>query len=304
MILSASRRTDIPALYTEWLVRRLRAGYCEVQNPLNPRQVTRISLLPQDVDTVVFWTRSPRAMLSRLPELDSRDLHYYFQFTVCGYGAPIDGKSPSVATAVDTFRRLASRIGPGKVIWRYDPIVFSETTGVDFHLRNFEAICNALKGFTLRCVVSIWDEYRKLAKRLAALSGQGIHFRQPQGEELDRLMPRLAQICAANGLEIASCAEDLDLAPYGVKRGKCVDDDLIHRLFGIAVCHRKDSGQRPACGCVQSRDLGVYNSCLFGCVYCYATSCFRTAAANYRQHDPDAASLIPVGEAYLGTTFT
>ena len=295
MIISASRRTDIPAFYAEWLVRRLRAGYCEVPNPMNPRQVTRISLLREDVDVVVFWTRSPRAMLSRLSELDSRDLRYYFQFTLCGYGAPIDGKNPSVATAVETFQRLASRVGPDKVIWRYDPIVFSEATGVDFHLRNFEAICSALKDYTRRCVVSIWDEYRKLAQRLETLGLQGIHFRQPLREELERLIPRLARTCAANGMEIVSCAEDLDLAPYGVKRGKCVDDDLIQRVFGIEVCHRKASGQRRACGCVESRDIGAYNSCLFGCVYCYATSCFRAAAANYRRHDPDAATLIPVG---------
>ena len=297
MIISASRRTDIPAFYAEWFLRRLRAGYCEVPNPFNPRQVARISLLPEDVSVVVFWTRSPRAMLSRLSELDSRGLCYYFQFTLCGYGGPIDGKSPSVATAVEIFRRLASRIGPGKVIWRYDPIVFSEATGVDFHLRNFEAISNALKGFARRCVVSIWDEYRKLAQRLETLSLQGIHLQQPQRAELDRLIPRLADICAANGMEIVSCAEELDLVPYGVQRGKCIDDELIRRVFGINVSHRKDSGQRAACGCVQSRDIGVYDSCLFGCVYCYATSCFRAAIANYRRHDPDAAALIPVGLA-------
>jgi hypothetical protein len=294
MIISASRRTDIPAFYSEWLVRRLRAGFCEVQNPMNLRQVSRISLLSQDVELIVFWTRSPRAMLGRLAELDRRDLRYYFQFTVCGYGAPIDGKSPSVATAVDTFQRLASRIGPGKVIWRYDPIVFSEVTDVDFHLSNFEKISSSLKGYTSRCVVSIWDLYRKLGQRLQTLELQGIHFRQPQGEELDRLIPGLVQLCSANGMEIVSCAEDVDLVRYGVRQGKCVDDDLIRRVFGINVCHQKDGSQRPACGCVQSRDIGAYDSCLFGCVYCYATRCFRTAAANYRKHDPEAASLIPV----------
>lgn len=294
MIISASRRTDIPAFYAEWFVRRVREGYCEVQNPMNPKQVTKVSLLPEDVDVVVFWTRSPRSMLSRLSELDGRGLRYYFQFTLCDYGAPIDGKNPSVATAVDAFKRLTSHTGADRVIWRYDPIVFSKATGVDFHLRNFEAIADSLKGFTKRCVVSIWDNYRKLARRLETLDSHGIHFRQPQREELDRLIPRLAQICAANGMEIVSCAEEVDLVSYGVKRGKCVDDDLIRRIFEIEVCPRKDGAQRPACGCVQSRDIGVYNSCLFGCMYCYATTCFRTAAANHRRHDPDSPTLMPL----------
>ncbi len=295
MIISASRRTDIPAFYAEWFVRRVRAGYCEVPNPMNPRQVTRIPLLPAEVDAIIFWTRSPRAMLPRLAELDARELRYYFQFTLCGYGPPIEARNPPTAVAVDTFRRLSSRLGPDRVIWRYDPLVFSEVATVDFHLRNFESIAGALKGYTHRCVLSIWDHYRKLASRLGDLASQGVHLRQPIREEIARLIPHLAEVCAAHGMEIVSCAEEVDLVPYGVKRGKCIDDELIRRLFGIDVCHKKDGTQRPACGCVQSRDIGIYNSCLFGCAYCYATTSFSAAAANHRKHSPDSAVLIPVG---------
>ena len=295
MIISASRRTDIPAFYAEWFVRRVRAGYCEVPNPMNPRQVARVSLLPEEVDAIVFWTRSPRAMLPRLAELDVRKLRYYFQFTVCGYGPPIEVRNPPTPTAIDTFRRLASRLGSDQVIWRYDPLVFSETTTVDFHLRNFESIATSLKGYTHRCVLSIWDNYRKLASRLEGLTSHGVHLRQPAQAEIATLIPRLAEVCTGHGMEIVSCAEEVDLVPYGVKRGKCIDDELIQRLFGIDVCHKKDGAQRPACGCVQSRDIGIYNSCLFGCAYCYATSSFTAAAANHRRHDPDAAALIPFG---------
>ena len=292
MIISASRRTDIPAFYSEWFVRRVQAGYCEVPNPVNPRQIARISLLPQDVDAVVFWTRSPMPLLSRLSELDALGLHYYFQFTLCGYGPPIEGCNPPTASSIEAFKRLSSRVGAGRVIWRYDPIVFSEATTIDFHLRNFEFLSTALKGCTRRCVVSIWDNYRKLASRLEALGEQGIHFRQPAQAELDRLMPRLAEVCAANAMEIVSCAEEVDLERFGVRRGKCVDDELIQRLFGHEVCHKKDGAQRPACGCVESRDIGMYNTCSFGCSYCYATTSFSAAAANRRSHNPDAVSLL------------
>ena len=297
MIISASRRTDIPAFYAEWFVRRVRAGYCEVPNPMNPRQVARISLLPEEVDAIVFWTRSPRALLPRLAALEARGLRYYFQFTLCGYGPPIETRNPPTATAIATFRRLSSQLGPDRVIWRYDPLVFSNVTPVDFHLRNFESLAMALKDYTHRCVLSIWDNYRKLANRLEALTAQGVHLRQPTQEEIGALIPRLAGVCAAHGMEAVSCAEEVDLVPYGVERGKCIDDELIHRLFGIEVCHKKDGAQRPACGCVQSRDIGIYNSCLFGCAYCYATTSFTAAADNHRRHNPDSAALIPCGHS-------
>ncbi len=297
MIISASRRTDIPAFYAEWFMRRVRAGYCEVPNPMNPRQVARISLVPEDVDAIVFWTRSPAPLLPRLAELDALGLHYYFQFTLCGYGSPIEQKNPSVANAIDAFKRLSSRIGPQRVIWRYDPLVFSEVTTVNFHLKNFENLAAALKGFTDRCVVSVWDNYRKLTRRLEALSAQGLHLRQPGEGELDSLMPCLVELCRGNGMEIVSCAEEIDLERYGVKRGKCVDDELIRRLFGIEVSPKKDGAQRSACACVQSRDIGMYDTCRFGCSYCYATTSFPAADANHQKHDRDSASLIPSARA-------
>lgn len=297
MIISASRRTDIPASYAEWFVRRVRAGFCEVPNPMNPTQVSRISLRPEDVDVFVFWTRSPRALSVRLHELDCAQYRYYFLYSLLGYGPPIEENNPSLETALETFRRLSSMIGPERVIWRYDPIVFSNRTGVDFHLRNFETLSTALSGQTRRCVVSIWDDYRKLGKRLDILAVRGIQLRQPTSPELDRLMPQLAQLAAANGMEIVSCAEQLDLTRYGIGRGKCVDNDLLRRLFGLEVCATKDPSQRAVCGCVKSRDIGTYDTCLFGCSYCYATTDFDKAEANHRKHNPNLPSLLPTGRA-------
>lgn len=293
MIISASRRTDIPAFYSDWLMQRIRAGFCDVPNPINPAQVARISLRPEDVDAFVFWTRSPRALLARLPELDQAQYRYYFQYSLLNYGPPIEEHSPSLQTALETFRRLSSMLGPDRVIWRYDPIVFSNQTTVDFHLRNFERLAGALRQRTRRCVVSIWDEYRKLGKRLQLLASQGIQLHQPAACELDRLMPQLAHIAAANGMELVSCAEDHDFNRYGIPKGKCIDNDLIARLFGVEVCPTKDPSQRPVCGCVKSRDIGAYNTCVLGCSYCYATSDFEKARANRLRHDPECCSLLP-----------
>jgi hypothetical protein len=177
-------------------------------------------------------------------------------------------------------------------VWRYDPIVFTEKTPADYHRRRFAWIASQLAGYTRRCVVSIVDEYRKIERRMKALAGQGAGLRECEDAEFDRLMRDLAGLAASSGLEIVSCAEELDLSAYGIRRGKCVDDDLIKQAFGLDVCRRKDPSQRKACGCVVSRDIGMYESCLYGCPYCYATASFPRARENYRRHDPRSPSLL------------
>ena len=277
MIISASRRTDIPAFYADWFVNRIRAGYCIVPNPFNPNQVSRVALGPEDVDVIVFWTRNPRPLMRHLAELDARGYRYYFQYTLLDNPRPIDPHVPTLEASLATFRELADRIGPERIIWRYDPIVWSNVTGLEFHRQTYERIAQTLRGHTHRSVISLLDIYRKAEKRLKALAQQGIELATPDEGDLGKLMRALAELAAANGMEITSCAEPIDLRPFGVRPGKCVDDEYIQRVFGVDVTHDKDPSQRPACGCVASRDIGMYNSCLFGCAYCYATSNFERA---------------------------
>lgn len=310
MIISASRRTDIPAFYSRWLANRLRAGFCVVPNPFDARQSTRVSLLPEDVDVIVFWTRNPRPLFHYLDELDGRGYRYYFQYTLMDNPPLLDEHNPPAAAALDTFRRLADRLGPGRLVWRYDPIVLSSLTPPDFHRRTYEKLAAGLRGYTGRSVISLLDVYGKIRKRLVGLSAQGVQLIPlqsgadplavvpsglPEGAAmpgwLATLLRDLAQIAQTNDMEIVSCAEELDLQPFGIRPGKCIDDDLIDRVFGVEVSHTKDPGQRKACGCVQSKDIGMYNSCLLGCRYCYATSSFERARQNYLRHDPDAPSL-------------
>ena len=227
MIISASRRTDIPAFYAEWMVRRLKEGYCTVANPFNRNQVTWISLKPEDVDAIVFWTRNPRPLMPYLDELDSRGYRYYFQFTILGYPREIDAKSPTADTAVETFRELAERLGPKRVIWRYDPIVFTGMTPPAFHQENFQRLAESLRGHTRRVVVSIVDMYRKIEKRLKKLEGTQAAVSPCDAEDFGVLMCGLAGLAGENGMEIVSCAEEIDLRPFGIFPGKCVDDRVI-----------------------------------------------------------------------------
>lgn len=303
MIISASRRTDIPAFYTPWFIRRVRAGYCTVPNPFNRNQVSYVSLKPEDVDVIVFWTRNPAPLIPYLDELDARGLRYYFQYTVLDNPRALDPKSPPLPAALKTFRRLAERIGPQKVIWRYDPIVFTPHTEAEFHRDAFARIAAALRGFTQRVVISVMDRYPKAEKRLATLEAHGFPLNEAltQTPAFEALMRDLVAIATENGMEIVSCAEDLDLTPYGVRPGKCVDDDYIRRVFGLEVTHKKDPHQREACGCVVSKDIGAYDTCLFGCQYCYATRSFDRARQQHAAHNPESPSLIGWYESVLPT---
>jgi hypothetical protein len=307
MIISASRRTDIPAFYPRWLINRLRAGYCTVPNPFNARQVRRVSLKPEDVDVIVFWTRSPSPLFPYLDELDARGYRYYFQYTLLGYPPEIDPHTPSLKSSLDTFRALAERVGPQRVVWRYDPIAFTARTPPEFHRAQYAHIAQALRGYTGRSIISILTVYPKIRARLELMARQGTPlFPQgaplfPQGENsagwhraewFAGLMRDLASMASDCEMRIASCAQEFDLASYGILPGKCIDDEYIGEVFGLDVAHTKDPGQRKACGCVLSRDIGMYDSCLFGCRYCYATSSFERARTNHAAHDPKSPSLL------------
>ncbi|MBN1149364.1 MAG: DUF1848 domain-containing protein [Anaerolineales bacterium] len=294
MIISASRRTDIPAFYAEWFIKRVRAGYCIVPNPFNPRQARRVSLAPGDVDVIVFWTRNPRPLFPYLGELDERGYRYYFHYTLMDNPRLLEARTPPVEAALETFRELAGRVGAQRVIWRYDPIIFSQVTLPEFHRRVYRRIAQALRGCTRRSVISILDVYGKIEKRMAQVAEQGAGLLPFDGAQawFGELMRDLVAMAGENEMEIVSCAEPLDLEIYGIRPGKCVDDEYIQEVFGLEVVHDKDPGQRAACGCVISWDIGMYDSCTFGCQYCYATTSFERARRRREEHNPESPSLI------------
>jgi hypothetical protein len=300
MLISASRRTDIPAFYTPWLLNRLREGYCTVPNPFNARQVQRISLRPEEVEAIVFWTRHPRPLLTHLDELDARGYRYYFQYTLLDYPRLIDQNNPPFAAKVETFRELATALGPGGVIWRYDPIVLTEATPPAFHLETFGRIAETLQGYTHRAVISLLTPYAKIARRMQAVAQGGAPLLPTNGGSgplfaapwLADMLTQMAAIARDHGMVVVSCASELDMSAFGIRPGKCIDDELLRDLFGLEVSHTKDPGQRRTCGCVISKDIGVYDTCTFGCQYCYATSSFARAQSNHARHDPQFPSLL------------
>jgi hypothetical protein len=294
MIISASRRTDIPAFYTPWFMERVRHGFVDVPNPVRPRQVSRVSLDPVDVDVIVFWTRDPRPLLPHLAELDGRGFAYYFLFTLLDYPMLLEPFTPSLEKARDGFRRLADRIGPDRVIWRYDPVIFSNLTPPAFHRETFPRLAGRLRGATRRVIVSRLDVYRKVARQLSLLEREEFRLLplSPGDDMLQDTFRCLSAAAAAQGMEIRSCAEEISLDSCGIPAGKCIDDDLIRTLFRVNVPRRKDPSQRERCRCVVSRDIGMYDTCLHGCRYCYAVADPTACLANRRRHDPHGSALL------------
>ena len=291
MIISASRRTDIPAFYSRWFMNRIRAGYCVVVNPFNARQVTRISLAPRDVEVVVFWTRHAGPILRHLPELDRLGYRTTFQYTVVGYPRTVDPSVPPLETALRTFRETALRVGPDRITWRYDPVFVSSVTDIPYHRDRFARIAEALRGLTRHSVVSVMHRYRKVEKRLKRLAADGIHPLVTAEDAMQSLLADFADAARRNGMQISSCGSEMDLTSLGIGSGRCIDAETLSRIFGIHLPASKDPHQRKACGCSVSKDIGAYDTCGFGCVYCYATNSRERARAARRRHDPDAESL-------------
>jgi len=304
MIISASRRTDIPAFFSRWFLERLKAGFCYVRNPFNPSLVRRYSLLPEDVEVIVFWSKNPLPLISHLDFLDSRGYRYYFQFTLNGYPKVFEPCVPPVEERIKTFKKLSRLIGKARVIWRYDPIILSSVTPVQYHLDRVRKIAKALKGYTERLVISFLDFYGKVKARLEKLSQETrIVFYDPLGDgkeemaletcdEVLKLAQGIADIAISSGMEVFSCAETVDLRPAGIRPGACIDADLIYRLFDIDRPMNKDKGQRPECRCVESVDIGAYNTCLHRCSYCYANYSFISIKNNLKKHIPTSPLLI------------
>ncbi|MDR0881753.1 MAG: DUF1848 domain-containing protein [Candidatus Adiutrix sp.] len=287
MIISASRRTDIPALYSDWFFNRIADGFVVTKNPFNANQLTKLKLSPDVVDAIVFWTKNPAPMITMLDRLDNKGLIYYFQFTLTPYDVDMEPELPPKLDIINTFINLSVKIGRNRVIWRYDPIFLSDKLTLDWHEREFKIYSNLLRDYTDKVVISFLDmDYNNTRK----IDQMGI--RDATEDEKNRIAGSMSAIAHEVGLSIETCAEGIDLAKYDIKKGKCIDDDLIGRIGGCHLKTQKDKTQRDACGCVSSTDIGIYNTCTHSCVYCYANFTKSTIKNNLMKHNPHSPLLI------------
>lgn len=285
MIVSASRRTDIPSYYSEWFFSRLAEEYVLVRNPMNTHQVSKIDLSPEVVDGIVFWTKNPAPMLKRLDKLEK--YHYYFQFTLTAYGPEVETALPSKnKVIIPVFQRLSKEIGKEKVIWRYDPIFLSETYTIDYHCRYFEVLASKLAQYTEKCTVSFLDFYRNTERSVKRLRIQPV-----TAEQQMRIIEKLVRIAQKYHLCLDTCAESCDFGEYGVSHACCIDKKRFEKIGGCKLTVEKDRNQRSECGCAASIDIGAYNTCKNGCLYCYANYSGSSVNHNFRMHNPESPLL-------------
>lgn len=290
MIISASYRTDIPAFYGSWLLRRIAAGYCLTRNPYSG-QLHRVSLASQEVDGLILWTKNIGPLLPRLGEILDRGWVFAVQHTLNAYPRALETSVLDPARSIAHLQELVGRFGPHVLVWRYDPILCTSVTPPAFHVDTFGRLAAALTGLTDEVVVSFAQIYQKTRRNLVdAARDHTFEWWDPGVEEKRHLLRELVGVAAPYGIRVSVCAQP-DLLVPGAEAARCIDATRLAKLRGRPLVARV-KGNRPGCACYESRDIGAYDSCPQGCVYCYAVQNPRLAARRFRRHDPEGEELI------------
>ena len=289
-IVSASYRTDIPAFYAEWFRERLLEGGVSVRNPYGGPDY-RVSLAPEDVLGFVFWSRNLKPFQANLSEVARRKIPFTIQMTVTGYPRLLESSTISVDVAINQITRLSEQFGPECVVWRYDPIVLSSVTTADRHIAMFRKVARSLRGKVDECVVSFATVYAKTKRRLDRIgrTEPGFEWWDPPSDRKQELLRTLQGYAVENEMTLSVCAQN-DVLISGVSAAKCIDADRLSAVAGAPITAR-GKGNREGCLCAQSRDIGAYDTCPHGCVYCYAVRAAVKAKAALSTHDPGAPRL-------------
>lgn len=292
-ILSASRRTDVPAFYAEWFMERLRSGRAEYLHPYTHERIA-VPLDPERVAAIVFWTKNFAPMMDRIEEMEGRGFSRWLaHYTITGLGREWEPRAPEAKESVAVVKALASRLGAGRIIWRFDPMVFTERITPERTIERFEWLCRALAGSVNRCYVSVMLPYAKTAKRVAAYEREyNDKVRAPGDDELFELASRMAAIGSGSGITLHACCEPR-LMGFGVSPARCIDADLIRSLWPGCGVLPEPASTRKGCNCHRSVDLGAYDTCPHRCLYCYANSHEALIEKRRASHRPENACLTP-----------
>lgn len=291
MIISASYKTDIPSFYGDWFVNRLRAGYCKTVNPYN-QQIMRVSLAPNSVAGFVFWTKNVGPFLRHLPEVRQLGFPFVVQHTINGYPRVLEQAVVDAEKSVEYVRRIADDYGPRVCVWRYDTIINSSVSPREFHLETFGRLAKALAGATDEVVISFAHLYQKTLRNMnRAAEAHDFSWSDPSDKWKRELVKELVAIASPHQIRVTVCSQP-QFSVMGSGESRCVDAQRLQEVAGKSFCV-KLKGNRRECGCFEARDIGEYDTCPHGCVYCYAVRDHQLARNRFRQHDPESEFLFP-----------
>lgn len=290
-VISASRRTDIPAFHSQWFMNRIRAGTVRVRSPFGGK-IFDVPLNPEDVIAIVFWTKNAYPLMTHLKELETRGYCFSFLYTINNYPASLEPGVPDCGHTIKVVRSLREQFPSSIVRWRYDTIVLTDDFDEQWHLENFRVLCELLSPFTSECIFSFCDYYRKTVRNMdRCLPG----YRRPDETQCLELAREMAEIASESGITLASCAHDF-LVGRGIVKARCIDPEMLLSVVDSenrrnALAKLKRTPTRKDCGCAASRDIGAYDTCSHGCVYCYANADRERARQNMSLISPEDAGL-------------
>ncbi len=287
MIISATRRTDIPSFYGEWFLNRLKEGYVLIPNPYNPNRYSKALLTKESVDIIVFWTKNPIPFIKYLDEIDNLGYQYYFQFTITPYNKQIEKNLPNKKEILESFKYLSKRLGSNKVVWRYDPIIINNEFTIQYHEKMFEHMSSKLKNYTNRCIISFVDPYKNVTRRM----GENPVYNMKE-DIIHQLAEIFSKIANKYNIKLYTCSEKIDLTKYNITKSSCIDKTLIEEILNTKINVKLDKNQREECRCVESIEIGTYNCCNNGCNYCYALQSEESSSNNIKKHNPNSKTLI------------
>lgn len=284
MIINTGARTDTVQYFSKWLLNRFAEGYVLARNPLFPNKVTRYELTPETVDCVEFCSKNYQPILKDLHKITER-FNTHFQYTITAYGKDIEPGVPSIDESIKTLLELEKQVGKQRIYWRYDPVLLTKKYTIERHLKTFEYMAKKLAGHVDRCIFSFVEMYKKLQFNMPELFPLSEEDKNILAEGLGRTATRL-------GIFIQTCGMNGDFSRYGIHPSGCVTLEMLGKANGISFRNLKHNGTRTGCRCIESRDIGAYDTCLNGCKYCYANQSPQKAFENYKFHNENSPLLL------------
>ena len=284
MIINTGGRTDTVQYFTPWLLKRFAEGYVYSRNPLFQNKVTRYELTPDKVDCVQFCSKNYEPILDHLQPIISR-FPTYFHYTITAYGKDVEPGVPTIEKSMETLKKLSAIVGRQRLAWRYDPVLLTDKYTIDRHLGTFESMAKELTPYVDRCIFSFVEMYKKVEVNMPELIPLSV-------EDMDILARGFGEIAAKYGLYMQTCGNNGDYSRFGIHSSGCMTLDMIGQANDIEFRKLKHKGMRQGCGCIETRDIGAYDTCLNGCKYCYANKRPQNAVENYKDHDSDSPLLL------------